>query len=56
MSKKKKLPTKPDGQSKYAKKVAARRRAAARLGLPKDSTWPVIHAEQKRLDAPTTWR
>lgn len=36
------LRMKPKGESKYAKKVKARRRLAAELGLP-DMPYPILH-------------
>jgi hypothetical protein len=40
--KKVKGPVKPKGKSKYAKKVAARRRLAEKLGLPASTTYPIL--------------
>ena len=37
------------GQSRYAMKLARRKRAARDLGLPESSSWPVIWAYQDRL-------
>ena len=39
--------TKPAGKSKYAAKVASRKRAAAKVGLPSNATWPEIWAAQE---------
>jgi hypothetical protein len=37
---------KTQGESKYAKKIAYRRKVALSLGLPPNSPWPVIWANQ----------
>jgi hypothetical protein len=38
---------KPEGESKYALKVKARKKAAKKVGLdPKTATWPLIWAAQ----------
>lgn len=44
---KEKRSMKPKGNSKYAKKVAARVREARKLGLPLNSTYPEIWAAQR---------
>lgn len=36
--------TKPSGQSRYALKIARRRKVAIALGLPPGTPWPVIWA------------
>ncbi len=38
------------GQSKYAKKIQERRRAARKLGLRRDATWPEIWAAMKEQE------
>jgi hypothetical protein len=42
----KKQGDKPAGKSKYAKKVARRRREAIRLNLPPNTPWPIIWLNQ----------
>ena len=46
MQKQKKSP-RPKGKSKYQAKLMRRRTAALKLGLPGNSPWPVVWAEQK---------